>query len=189
MKDKRCRQTGCPFAAGWNMLRRSLNNKPIRRNILLINVAIFLLLAVFSCVLVYHTMFLPNERLLKKELGNFLSYSADSLGRKLKEAETLSNMLYSDSVIQSQLSMPNDANGAANLNIRSSISGELQHYVEQYQELQIRYISVQCGSFSYSTNDKHFSSENPDTRRTLCATWRMKPTAAWLSWLKCAHRP
>ena len=66
MKDKRCRQTGCPFAAGWNMLRWSLNNKPIRWKILLINVAIFLLMAVFSCVLVYHTMFLPNERLLKK---------------------------------------------------------------------------------------------------------------------------
>lgn len=169
VKDKRHRHIGCPFSAGWNMLRKSLNNKPIRWKILLINVAIFLLLAVFSCVLVYHTMFLPNERLLKKELGNFLSYSADSLGRKLKEAETLSNMLYSDSVIQSQLSMLNDANGAANLNIRSSISGELQHYVEQYQELQIRYISVQCGGFSYSTNDIQFSSESADVRRRLCA--------------------
>ena len=74
MKDKRCRQTGCPFAAGWNMLRRSLNNKPIRWKILLINVAIFLLMAVFSCVLVYHTMFLPNERLYQSGVFDTCGY-------------------------------------------------------------------------------------------------------------------
>ena len=134
-------------------IKNTLLRLSVKWKVLLIVISTVLFLAVGSIFIAQQTIIRSNEEMLTKTLGASLSYSADTLSRNLISAETVANLLYSDSVIQNQLGIISETNSSyVRSSARNQLSTVLLRYVEQYQGLHVRYISVDTGSFLYSTN-------------------------------------
>jgi len=142
------------------MMHSLFRNQNLRMKVILIVGTTSLMLVLFVCLLVYKIVVQGNEEMLQHSIGNILTHSADMIGKDLSTAETLSNVLYSDNVIQTELySM--EYNNVISLNSKSNIAAVLQHYAEQYQAINLLYIRVASGHFSYSTNDLVSNREEP----------------------------
>ncbi len=142
--------------------------KSIRWKVQGINMLTMLLTVLLSCIIAYKAIVLPNRRSLQISVANSLAYSADTLAHSLATAQTLSNLLYSDNVIQTQLTNLNKIEGESiSLRAKSSISNILLKYTEQYASLKIKYINLVSESFSYSTNDSISNAETLETKEML----------------------
>lgn len=133
-------------------------------------VIITVIFMVVGCSVIARTVIMrSNEDVLTRTLGNSMSFSVDSLGRSLKTAETLANLLYSDSVVQEQLvNIHHSADSSVRSAARSQLSPVLLRYEEQYQQsLRIRYIAITADSFSYSTNSYLFEADSDYVTETL----------------------
>lgn len=149
-------------------MHRKLMGKSIRWKVQGINMLTMLLTVLLSCIIAYKAIVLPNRRSLQISVANSLAYSADTLAHSLETAQTLSNLLYSDNVIQTQLTNLNKIEGESiSLRAKSSISNILLKYTEQYASLKIKYINLVSESFSYSTNDSISNAETLETKEML----------------------
>lgn len=85
------------------MMHSLFRNQNLRMKVILIVGTTSLMLVLFVCLLVYKIVVQGNEEMLQRSIGNILTHSADMIGKDLSTAETLSNVLYSDNVIQTEL--------------------------------------------------------------------------------------
>ena len=135
------------------MIKRISLLLSLKWKVLSIVVLTVLFMAAGCIFIALQTIVHSNEEMLNKTLGASLSYSADTLSRSLVSAETVANLLYSDNVIQTQLGIIHETNSSSiRSSARSQLSTVLLRYVEQYQGLHLKYITIDTGSFLYSTN-------------------------------------
>lgn len=149
-------------------MRQQLQGKPLKWKVQAVNTLTAVLLVLLSCIIAYSTIVVPSQSLLRTSIANSLAYSANTLGRDLVAAETLSNLLYSDSVIQSQLSYLSQPAGiTVRLNAKNRISSTLLHYVEQYSFLRIKHITIDSDALFCSTNETAYHQESDERHAAL----------------------
>ncbi len=140
----------------------------LKWKVLSIVVLTVLFMAAGCIFIALQTIVHSNEEMLNKTLGASLSYSADTLSRSLVSAETVANLLYSDNVIQTQLGIIHETNSSSiRSSARSQLSTVLLRYVEQYQGLHVKYITIDAGSFLYSTNPYLYEQDSEYVRNIL----------------------